>query len=66
MDIVICKTESELLLQVSNSIPTQREESEVGIGLENARKRLSILYPNKHQLEIKNTDQMYSVILTLS
>lgn len=63
--IVVCKTEDELMLQVTNSIPTQKEKKEMGIGLLNAQKRLTILYPYTHKLEVKNTGQLYTVNLTL-
>ena len=66
VDIVICKTEHELVLQVSNSIPIKREEKQIGIGLANAQKRLAILYPNAHQLKIKSIDNVYTISLTLS
>lgn len=36
-----------------------------GIGLENVRKRLELLYPNQHQLEIKQDDNSYEVNLQL-
>ncbi len=34
-----------------------------GIGLENLRRRLTLLYPNRHHLEIKCTDDEYSATL---
>ncbi|WP_108423953.1 sensor histidine kinase [Flagellimonas amoyensis] len=36
-----------------------------GIGLKNVQKRLELLYPNKHQLEIKEKDNSYQVYLKL-
>ncbi len=36
-----------------------------GIGLQNVKKRLEILYPDKHTLEIKDLDAMYHVNLVL-
>lgn len=36
-----------------------------GIGLQNVVKRLELLYPNSHQLEIKSTDNSYEVQLRL-
>jgi len=36
-----------------------------GIGLKNVRKRLELLYPKKHILEIKETDNAYNVYLRL-
>jgi sensor histidine kinase YesM len=63
--IVICKTEDELTLEVSNSIPTKSSANSIGIGLNNVQKRLLLLYPEKHTLEIENTKELYSVSLTL-
>ena len=36
-----------------------------GIGLENVKRRLSLLYPGKHELEIRQDEQFYSVTLLL-
>jgi two-component system, LytTR family, sensor kinase len=36
-----------------------------GIGLENVRKRLELLYPKAHQLHIKKSAQLYEVNLTI-
>lgn len=36
-----------------------------GIGLKNIRRRLKLLYPSKHQLEIRETDDEFIVNLTL-
>ena len=36
-----------------------------GIGLDNVRKRLELLYPNKHQLKIDTRDNLYKVRLHL-
>ncbi|MBL4709708.1 MAG: histidine kinase [Flavobacteriales bacterium] len=36
-----------------------------GIGLENVKKRLQLLYPNGHELSIKNDDGTYAVYLSL-
>jgi two-component system LytT family sensor kinase len=65
VNIVICKTEQELLLQVINSYPTAKHETEKGIGLQNAGKRLALLYPGKYQLSVKANEATYEVNLTL-
>lgn len=62
--IIICKTQNELTLEVKNSI-AKNEESVGGIGLSNVRKRLEILYPEKHELTIENNGKIYQVSLTL-
>lgn len=36
-----------------------------GIGLENVRKRLELIYPSKHELQIDTKGEIYSVNLTL-
>ncbi|HYD21300.1 MAG TPA: histidine kinase, partial [Flavipsychrobacter sp.] len=37
-----------------------------GLGLQNLRRRLELLYPNKHKLQIKESDKMFDVQLSLS
>lgn len=47
--------------------PDRREpkDQQSGIGLANVRKRLPLLYPNRHQLRITDEQDIYSVHLTL-
>ena len=45
--------------------PTQKKNSSSGIGLENIKRRLSILYPDKHSLVINETDNVYSSTLEM-
>ncbi|MDF9797952.1 two-component system LytT family sensor kinase [Catalinimonas alkaloidigena] len=40
-------------------------DSSQGIGLENVKKRLQLLYPNAHQLDIQQTDLYYEVRLSM-
>lgn len=40
-------------------------EKNAGIGLENTSKRLSLLYPHKHELRIQSTDDVFLVDLTI-
>jgi len=47
-----------------DKIPGQKSPV-IGIGLQNVRKRLNLLYPNKHKLEIIETDQKYRIDLTI-
>jgi two-component system LytT family sensor kinase len=48
---------------VSNTIKTENKSS--GIGLENLRRRLKLLYPNKHQLNIEQTQEVFKAELSL-
>jgi LytS/YehU family sensor histidine kinase len=41
------------------------EESQSGVGLDNVRKRLDLIYPGRHQLDIQRSEQDYFVSLTL-
>jgi sensor histidine kinase YesM len=63
--IVICKTEEELMLEVSNSIPHKVSVEPIGIGLINVQKRLTLLYPEKHTLVIDHTIDYFSVCLSV-
>ena len=55
--------------KVDNSLPTESfTKDEVGgVGLENTRKRLQLLYPDgQHELEIKQTDDAFKVRLKIA
>ncbi len=41
-------------------------ENASGLGIANTKRRLEILYPDKHQLTLINTDNYYEVTLILS
>ena len=49
----------------SNSSNDQIEAGNGGIGLQNAKKRLKLLYPDEHQLKINNDFNAYQVYLKL-
>lgn len=65
--INIDTTETQLHLFVKNNkVFIQRSaESESGVGVENTKNRLQMIYPGKHKLQIENTEKEYSVSLTL-
>lgn len=58
-----------LILFVKNSkyanIPTIKQKSASGIGLENIKKRLEILYSERYDLDINETDAVYSTLLSI-
>lgn len=64
-----CK-DSKLELDVYNSIHPKNqsdpENGHTGIGLENVRQRLELLYPAKYELQIRESQIEYFVHLTLS
>ena len=53
--------------EIENSKPKKAiiKDSVGGIGLENVKKRLAILYPEKHELKISETDTSFKVNLHL-
>ncbi len=63
-------TESEwITFKIINSIPKNKfTKDEVGgVGLENTKKRLELLYPDgQHQLEINQTDDEFDVVLKIA
>ncbi len=65
--IKIETSENQLFLFVKNNkVFVQRsEESESGIGVENTKNRLQMIYPGKHKLVIENAEKEYTVSLTL-
>ena len=60
-------TDNELHFQCKNSKPAiATVKSEVGgLGLKNIRRRLDLLYPNKHMLQITNEEHMFNITLTI-
>lgn len=67
IDIVLQVEEDKINFMCRNSkvLSGKPVEKHSGIGLENARKRLSLLYPGKHQLEIDENDESFQVLLTI-
>nr|WP_319397341.1 histidine kinase [uncultured Carboxylicivirga sp.] len=50
---------------VSSSAESKKDEKHSGIGLENVKKRLQLLFPLKHRLDISQTDDEFSVYLSI-
>ena len=68
IDISLETTEKELFFTVKNKIaPEIRENKDgsSGIGLKNVNRRLELLYPNAHHLDIQNEDGWFIVNLQL-
>lgn len=55
----------ELSIENSNSVQLPRKHEGQGIGLENVKKRLDILYPSKHELHIEKTASIFKIHLQL-
>ncbi|QJB34850.1 histidine kinase [Chitinophaga oryzae] len=56
-----------LVFHVSNAIPAiEMKQKKGGIGLENLRRRLALLYPGKHDLAFCNSGENYSADLKIA
>ena len=58
----------ELAVMVENSKPSMKDTpklEEPGIGLKNVRRRLELLYPGRHQLDIRDTESVYQIMLKI-
>lgn len=65
--IVIDVQENLMKFEIENSKSRVIEQSlKGGIGIPNVKRRLDLLYPEKHQLEISDQEEVYQVRLILS
>jgi len=67
IDIVLTQKGNGINLKVVNSKSKESgsQKKESGIGLQNAKSRLDILYPNCHTLSIENGDSVYRIELSI-
>jgi two-component system, LytTR family, sensor kinase len=63
--IAIAVTGNELSLTVGNAITQTRRDSTGGVGLINARRRLDVIYPGRHLLDVVENDHLYIVNLKI-
>ncbi len=67
IDITISVENNILLFKCENSVPLSafKKDKTSGIGLENVKRRLLILYPDKHELSISQPEHKFKVDLKL-
>lgn len=63
--IKACESEKKLIFTVANSFDGTKTQTSGGIGLVNVRRRLELLYPEKHTLKISTLDNMYQIQLEI-
>jgi len=67
VNIKVHLVEDQLQFEINNTYLNDGVKSnKEGIGLENIKKRLNLLYKNNHELQINNSDNMYIVNLNIS
>ena len=54
-----------VVARFENSINENSRKQKAGIGLENVRKRLDLIYGSRYDLQIENTDNNYCVTLKI-
>ena len=66
--IKIHATEKEIQFEIENSIPQEpiNKDAVGGIGIENVKRRLAILYPDRHKLHIKKGKGTFRVQLQIN
>ncbi len=64
------KTDGNIFsLKVENSVPQRRTEDNNhsnGLGLENIKKQLALVYPDKHKLQIDADQKFFRILLTIN
>ena len=63
----ITTVKNQLFFKLTNSKPSiaASNSQNKGIGLLNVKKRLELLYPGKHQLDVSSTKEMFTVNMQL-
>ncbi len=66
--LTIENTGNQLLFSVRNSVPKGdfTKDKVGGVGLENVKRRLELLYPHKHQLQIEKAENEFVVQLCIN
>ena len=54
-----------MVFRTENPIFTHVPDEKKGIGISNCRKRMELLYPKRHRLDIEETDDYYKVTLQI-
>jgi two-component sensor histidine kinase len=66
IDIKLKVADGVLTLSTRNPIRTRpSDETRVGIGIENSRKRLDLIYGKNYQLDIIESDDIFDLLLTI-
>ncbi len=58
--------DNQIQFDIENNFDATEVEKEAGIGLKNLKRRLELVYPNKHKLSFSVTENIYKATLTLN
>ena len=59
-------TSTQVIFSCTNKKTQKNKDREGGIGIENIRRRLELLYPSQHQLHVNEDQALFTVKLTLN
>jgi two-component system, LytTR family, sensor histidine kinase AlgZ len=65
MSIELSVKDNELLFKIINSCNNNQEDEHKGIGINNVKKRLELLYPGKYNLEYNRQEDLFIVSLVI-
>lgn len=66
LELTVLVDNKQLQLRAVNTLfPTAPSNGGSGTGINNVRQRLALLYPNRHELTIDQTDQLFCVTLQI-
>jgi two-component system, LytTR family, sensor kinase len=65
LEISLKIEENHLLFRLKNAIRKGPKEESEGIGLVNTRRRLTVAYPERHQLNVVESEGFYEVLLKM-
>ena len=65
VEILLSVKGSTLSLTVKNKISNNQKDRSSGVGMVNIQRRLELIYPGKHILNIENQDQIYQIELII-
>ena len=60
-------TDKNLIFEISNTFPENSPASEgSGLGIENVKKRLNLIYPEKHEFKVEQNNGIFKVYLKIN
>ncbi len=63
LKIIATGNAANLKIMVSNKISTHEKDATGGVGLDNVRRRLELLFPDRHRFSVEKTDGVFTVRL---